>query len=401
MKKLMLTAVVALMSGAAMAQNPDAVKEILAASDYQTALSLTEAAASSMTSEEKAKAYNKVVELAAAKYTKESEVALKNQVTGAGEAYDKEGMEDAAIAAMQYALVCDEYDNQPNEKGKVKPKYHAANVTRLATVRNDLLQLGNNQLTANDFVKAGKSWGLFIDSAPMFVEGGLTAIPGYGQIAYFTSYAYYQIKDHANVCKYADIAMGDAEYAESALEIKLASMKGQLHTAEDSLKYLDDLKAMYEADPLQSSVFGNLWDLYTAMGNDAAKDALLEHQLSVNPTNASVWVAKGLEDMEKQDWDASIVSFGKAVDINADYLQGRIYLALCLNNKAITLKDANNGVMTDEASDCVKKSIDHLLILREKDPDHEQVNWPYTLYQAYYLIGDEAGMSEVEPLVNK
>lgn len=400
MKKLMLMAVVALMSGTAMAQNPDAVKQVLAASDYQTALSLIEAA-SGMTAEEKAKSYNKVVELAAAKYTKESEIALKNQVTGGSEAYDKEGMEAAAVAAVEYALVCDEYDNQPNEKGKVKAKYHAANVTRLVTVRNDLLTLGQNQLTANEFAKAGKSWGLFIDSAPMFVEGGLTAIPGYGQIAYFTAYAYYSIKDHANVCKYADLAQGDAEYAESALAIKLESMKGQLHNAEDSLKYVDELKAMYEANPTTSIIFGNLWDLYSSMGNDEAKEALLAHQLSVNPSNASVWVAKGLDDMGKSDWDAAVVSFGKSVEINEDYHQGRIYLAMCLNNKAITLKDANNGVMPDEGTACVNESIKNLLILREKDPNHEQVNWPYTLYQAYYLIGDEAGMSEVEPLVNR
>ena len=40
-----------------------------------------------------------------------------------------------------------------------------------------------------------------------------------------------------------------------------------------------------------------------------------------------------------------------------------------------------------------------LKAIKEKDPNREMVNWAYTLYQAYYLIGDEAKAKELESLV--
>jgi hypothetical protein len=47
----------------------------------------------------------------------------------------------------------------------------------------------------------------------------------------------------------------------------------------------------------------------------------------------------------------------------------------------------------------LQNSIDNLLIIKEKDPNREMVNWAYTLYQAYYLIGDEAKVKVLESLV--
>ena len=99
----------------------DAIKQIMGAKDYKEALSLIQSSAASMSNEDKAKAYNKVVDLALAKFDKESQIALTNQVTKKNEAYDKEGMNKAALQALNAAMECDKYDNMPNEKGKIKP----------------------------------------------------------------------------------------------------------------------------------------------------------------------------------------------------------------------------------------------------------------------------------------
>ena len=74
-------------------------------------------------------------------------------------------------------------------------------------------------------------------------------------------------------------------------------------------------------------------------------------------------------------------------------------LALCQNNQAITLKDANGGNLTPEAKGLLQESIANLNQIKAKDPDHLTVNWPYTLYQAYYLIGDEANAKALEGLI--
>ena len=400
MKKFMFMAVMALIAVTATAQNPDALKQVLAASDYQKALQLTEAA-SGMSAEEKAKAYNKVIDLALDKYNKESSVALKNQVANSNESYDKEGMEAAALATIQYAMVCDEYDQMPNEKGKIKPKYKSSNVTRLTTVRNDLLGTGEAQFNARDFAAASKTFGMYVESSAFFNEGNTSADLAYGQIAYYTSLAYYNCNDYANATKYATIAQSDTTVAEEALNVRLTCMSAQLNTKEDSLKYLSELKELYNENPNNNRFLALLWEYYTATNDKEAKKALLDNQLSVNPNNTIALALKGEFCMGESDWDGAIDAFKKSIEIDPNYIQVRSNLGLCQNNKAITLREASNGVLTDEAKTYVNAAIANLTTCREQDPNQESVRWAYTLYQAYYLIGNEAGMKEVEPYVNK
>ena len=70
-----------------------------------------------------------------------------------------------------------------------------------------------------------------------------------------------------------------------------------------------------------------------------------------------------------------------------------------MNNQAITLKDQNGGNLVPEAKSLLEQSIQNLLKVKEQDPNREQVNWAYTLYQAYYLIGNEEKAKELESLI--
>ena len=89
MKKLTVLALVALSSASVYAQD---IKTIMGANDYNEALNLIKSGEGSLSNEEKAKAYNKVVDLALAKYNKEAQVELSNQVKKENAAYDKEGV---------------------------------------------------------------------------------------------------------------------------------------------------------------------------------------------------------------------------------------------------------------------------------------------------------------------
>ena len=79
MKKIVLMAVAACMVVSANAQNPDAVKKVMDAKDFKEAKSLVESSLSSMNDEERAKSWNKVVDLALAKFDKEQTVQITNQ----------------------------------------------------------------------------------------------------------------------------------------------------------------------------------------------------------------------------------------------------------------------------------------------------------------------------------
>jgi tetratricopeptide (TPR) repeat protein len=111
------------------------------------------------------------------------------------------------------------------------------------------------------------------------------------------------------------------------------------------------------------------------------------------------WALKGESDMNESKWKEAIDSYKKALELDNDFLQVRYNLALCENQQAISLREAAGGNMTPEVKQYLQNSIDNLLIIKEKDPNREMVNWAYTLYQAYYLIGDEAKAKELESLV--
>ena len=56
--------------------------------------------------------------------------------------YDTLSMNKSLIQAFKYAYKCNEFDIQPNEKGKVKPKFQKKNRSRLMAARPNLVNAG-------------------------------------------------------------------------------------------------------------------------------------------------------------------------------------------------------------------------------------------------------------------
>lgn len=397
----MLMAVAAFIAVSASAQNPAVAKQIKAAKDYQSVLGLVNSNLQSLSSEEKAAAYNKLVDLALEKFNKEQNVMLTNQVTKKDDPYDKEGMYEAAKNALKDALECDKYDQQPNAKGKVAPKFHKKNADRLPSVRNTLINAGQEAYNDKKFEAAREFFGLYVDTknAPLFAE--LPAIKDdqfYGQIAYFAALAAYNNQDYVSASKYSTEALDDKESGKDAMDIKILSMKAQLKTKEDSVKYLSDIKALYEKDPADERMFALLVEYFTSVKDEAAKKNLIGSQVASHPSKMA-WALKGESDMSEQKWADAIDAYKKSLALDPEFIQVQFNLALCLNNQAITLKDAAGGNLTPEAKALLEESIANLNQLKEKDPNRETINWAYTLYQAYYLIGDEAKAKELESVI--
>ena len=60
------------------------------------------------------------------------------------------------INALDNALIADKYDQMPNEKGKVKPKFHKANQDRLYPLRPYIISAGQEAMKKNDAKEAYK-----------------------------------------------------------------------------------------------------------------------------------------------------------------------------------------------------------------------------------------------------
>ena len=147
MKKVMILAMMMVASATAFAGDSDGLKAIMKAKTYDDASQLlTQNLASLADNAEKAKAYNKLVDLAMAKYTAESATQTENQVNkqmGKPEKpVDVKGMYNAFINALDAAAECNKYDQLPNAKGKVDPKFAEKNKERLWNQRFNLVNAG-------------------------------------------------------------------------------------------------------------------------------------------------------------------------------------------------------------------------------------------------------------------
>ena len=372
-------------SATAFAGDSDALKEILKAKIYADAEALVKSNIDQLASpEEKAKAYNKLVDLAMDQFVAQSTIQTENQVA-AQMGKDPKPVDLALMTQMAYnALVaaneCDKYDQMPNAKGKVAPKFAAKNAQRLwVGPRNQLVNAGQDALSAHDNASARKYWQLFTESNefPFFKDCDREAQkPYFGQVARFAAVFAYQDKDMQKALELADIAMQDPEEKDNALNLKLEILGNELSTKEDSLNYLNKLKEIY-AEHKTDGVMEKLYNTLSALGQEAEADKVLDDALAVNPDNVVALADKGLGLINK-DAAAAAKYLKRAAELKDDNALIQTYAGTALSVQAQNTEDpAAKKAIYEEAIKFYDKA-------KELDPDMLQAKWGYNRFNAYY-----------------
>ena len=324
----------------------------------------------------------------------------------------QESMYTALVEAFKAAYKCNEFDIQPNEKGKVKPKFQKKNSANYKAARNGLINAGlffyNDK---KDQGKALEAWGLYVDSpsAPLFANEKWEEDKSMSEIAYFASLAAYNQKDYEKAVRYANVAMKDPAKAADAQEILIFSQKDNCKTQADSVAYLNTLKDLHAKDPKNERYFGLLIDYYSKPWLTAEKKTWLEDELAKDPQNKMAWALKGETFMNEEKWDDAVAAYKKAIEIDPSFVQVIFNIGITLNSKAISLKDQLANKSTGRLSaadnqkvvDVLNESKGYLEKLKEMDPNQEKTNWAYPLYQIYYALGDEAKANEMQQLLKK
>ena len=372
MKKLMMMAVMFVASATAFAGDSDVLKAILKAKTYAEAEQLVKSTLDQLASPaEKAKAYNKLVDLAMADFDAQNAIVTENQVNkqmGKEEKpVDMNIMNNGAYNALCAAMECDKYDQQPNEKGKVKPAFAEKNAQRMWTSpRFALVNAGQDALTAGDNANARKYWQIFVlsDAAPLFANCDRTQQKEFfGQVARFAAVFAYQDKDIDMANQLADIAMKDPQEYENALNLKLEILGDGLKTHEDSLSYCNKLKDVY-AEHKTDGVMEKLYNTLYGIGQKDAAFKVLDDALAANPNNFVALADKGL---------------------GIDVAMIQTYAGTALSLSAQNTEDPNaKRALYQEAIKYFDKA-------KELDPDRLNSNWGYNRYNAYYnYYGEDA-----------
>ncbi len=412
MKKTLMMIALAVCSATAYAQD-DLVKEaekLAKKGEVAAAVDMITPALTSAETVDKAKAWNVLATIYynqyEAMFTQQQEAKIAGKESGVNEA----AMYEAYYKALEAAIECDKYDVLPNEKGKVKIRFRSGNATKLANFRVQLISGGQVAYNAQDFANAIKYWKMYVDSAksPLFTGVDMSQDPYYHEICYYVGLASYQQKDYQTAIDYANLASQDSSKIKDANEIILFSKKDGAKTQADSLAYLQTVKEFHKNDPAEPRFFNLLMEYYTRPGRQAELQQWVSEEIALDPTNKMAWALKGEAEMNTEQWDEAIVSYKKALELDPTFVQVIFNTGVCLNSKAIQLKDKladkNTGRLTKANADQVKGVLEeaktYLLKTREMDPMREKVNWVYPLYQIYYALDDQAGVAEMEQLLN-
>ena len=393
MKKLMMMAVMFVASATAFAGDSDALKAILKAKTYAEAETLLNSSLSQLANaQEKAKAYNKLVDLAMEQFDSQSKIQTENQVAKQM-GKEEQPVDEALMTQMAYnALIaakeCDKYDQEPNEKGKVKPAFDKKNAQRLWTApRNQLVNAGQSALSDRDNASARKYWQLFVesDNFPFFKDCDREPQkPFFGQVARFAAIFAFQDKDMDKALELADIAMKDPEEKDNALNLKLEILGGELKTKEDSVNYVNKLKEIYAEHQLDG-VMEKLYNTLLGLGQADEANKILDEKLAADPNNFVALADKGLGLLQAQKAAEAVTYLKRAFEVKSD------------NAMIATYAGTAYSVFAQETEDPAKKkelykeAIVFYDKAKELDPDRLQSNWGYNRYNAYYnYYGEDA-----------
>ena len=387
MKKVMMLAIALMVSTMTFAGDSDALKAILKSKDYTEAAQLLKANLASLADNaEKAKAYNHLVDLAMAKVQNETGTIAENQLAvqmgqGKEKAYDTLGLAEGICNAITAAIECNKYDQLPDAKGKVKPKFAEKNASRIWVVRPNLLEIGNNEVDKKNEAGALKYWGTFIDAEedPLFSTQDHGKLKEYvAQVALFAGHYAVQAKDMDRANKYFEVAKRDPEWKDRAFNAQIQAMGSNLKTHEDSIGYINYLKKLYETEPENDVIIDRINSMYEGMKDKAAQMASLDSHLAKYPNSYIVMADKGIMAMNENNAEEGAKWLRKATEVKSDNAVVWTYLGVCLNVLA-----ANS---TDDAAG--KKYFDEAIVAfdkaKELDPERNLANWGYNRYQAYY-----------------
>ena len=384
MKKLIVAAMMVLGATSAFAGDSDALKAVMKAKTYAEAEALLKQNLGQLANDaEKAKAYNKLVDLSMKAYNDQQSIMQTNQIMKKNDPIDENAMNEGAYNALLNAVECYKYDQLPNAKGKVAPKF-GGNAARVWSARIQLVNAGQTAAQNNKADDVLKYWGAYLDTEtdPLFssidAKQKESEKEYIGQVALFAARYAYQAKDGARCEKYCDIAMKSEKEAKDALNLKLYVLKDGLKTHADSLSYINKLKDLYAKDANNEVILDGLNSMYSSMRMQKEQEALLDEVLARNPNSFVALANRGMMFIQRNDADNAIKNLKKALDIKPDNVTVMVYLGACYNSKASALQDPHGRKVV------YKEAINVLDKAKELDPEKSQANWGYTRYQAYY-----------------
>jgi len=412
MKKLMMMAMMLVASATTFAADSDALKAILKAGDYAEAQSLIKSSLAQLANDaEKARAYNKLVDLAYEKFQKEDNIRTTNMVMKKNDPVDTDGMVAAGKVALEAAMECDKYDQLPNEKGKVAIKFRQKNQDRLKALRLSLLQSGIELANNDKNNEAFENFDIYLTSAKSAFYEGVDGVakndPNLGVAAFYGGRAAYNMEKFDKAIEYFKIGVADTakQIHDLSFDFLLYTMRNKQKTAADSAQFITDMLELYKEYPDAEQIYSSISDAYIQKGMNAEVIKLADERMAKYPDSSLPHVYKAFLLMQDKKYDDAIAEFAKVKEDNSPvYLNSIFNSAVCKYNKASEFNEANSDLRTgrlkpadhDKFMNMLKDAQGDFEKAKELDPEQKTVKWQYLLHNVYTLTDQKDKAAALE-----
>lgn len=320
-----------------------------------------------------------------------------------GEAVDEAGFYKPLYDMVNYYEKAYELDHQPNEKGRVKPKYDKKIREAVSTYFAQLINAGNEGLQSGDFTKANKYFSKYgeVKRHPMLEGTAAAKVDSLSmEVAFFSAYAATQMEGNTQAAIKELEQIKEVPFNQNEVYQLLAL---QYINSGDTVKYENTLKEAINVVPQEPIFLTNLANILIIKGENDQALTFLNQLLEKDPTNPLVLSTMGQIYTEgKKDYKTGESYYLKAVELNPESKEAIYGLAqVYFNQGADAINEANSindqaqyAVALEKAKGFYAKALPYLEKVHKLDPDNSQFRT--ALYNVYYNLGMEDKMAEMD-----
>lgn len=296
-----------------------------------------------------------------------------------------------------------EYDQLPNEKGKVKPKYTKNIQKAIQSFYGFLIDGGNAKLQAQDFENAHKYLSRFgaVKKLPVFEGTEIAAQDSTSmQVAFFSAYSASMMKDNQDAAIKELLTIKDAPYEQNLVYQLLAS---QYISKGDTVSFDNTVEEGLGLFPNDQWLMANYVDRQLKKGNTEKALGTLEAAIQKEPTNLNLLtIAGNVYITHLNDYKKAEKLFLNALEVDPNSVDVNFGLTQVYFNQALLMMDEANNTMDNkkyeslksQASELYKKALPYLEKVHNIQPDNDQIT--QALKNTYYNLGMEDKVAELE-----
>lgn len=337
----------------------------------------------------------------------------ENRKRAEGAPFDEEKLYNYTYEFGNDIAECDKYDNMPDAKGKIKPRYTEFVNMSYGQQFGQFYNAGAYYYGQENYEKAYYLFKMFIDASDKLYKAGIIGkdtvnVP---VAAYNMSLCGMQIKNYDMVLSHVDMAMAHPDFASSAFRYKTAAYleKG------DTATWLNLCKEGTVKFPKDAYFNQALIQYYDNKGENDKLDALADELIASDPQNPLFVYLKGYiaqskyeRKEQKEQLDVAIEWYKKTLDVDGNYETALANLGRCYLLKAQAYSNEQSSTkITDKKKLAQDKEIlngfyNEALPLYEKlrsiVPDKKEF-WFNGLMNCYYNLNMEDKVAELEKLM--